>query len=240
MAAGANVRAEVDPCVGSPPAVCETDWYTSSGMGRPTAPERAPCLPGETSLYRKLDQRPARSIYSSCKPLIQVYDIPNDDFGVLGNLRSAMELCRLSQSDNTIITLPMAAGAMVFPKAAGAHMAHGVWIRYAYTALQVTAPVLNVTTAGCFATVGLAPVNRNITFQLQQGCLEAEIYLPFGAAQQASAIFAPICATPVGGVANVTITGFAAVAGTVSVQFVGAYSQNMENIVAAVTNAKPK
>lgn len=239
MRNGANVRAEAGPCNPYQPQVCETSWFTAGGMGRPTAPERAPCE-GERSQYRVLDQKPAKSLYSSCPPLIQAYDVPNDDLGVIGNIKSVIELCRLSPSDNTIITLPMAAGAMNFPKAANSHMAHGIWLRYAYQALQVTAPVLTVTTTNCLTTVGAQPANRNITFQLEDGCLVGEVYIPFAAPQQGTNNWAPVAVTAVAAVANVAVTGFAAVAGTVSVQYVGSYSQNLENIVAGLNGAKAK
>jgi len=218
------------------PRVCSTEWRASKGVYRPLAPSTAPCE-GELSELALKGRAPLRSIYGSCPFMLMESDVPNDDLGVFDNIKYLPFVAAAGASDDNIYSEAMALPTTL-THGATASTAIGVWVRIAYPISLVEAVEIAISTTGAVHALNTAVAcNRAVTVQMEAGCLVAEFFLPFVSKALEASIFGPCVALIAATTPTIVVSGPTAASGQISGQWVGAYSQNMSKIFAAIANA---
>lgn len=214
--------------------ICSTVWKPSSGILRPVAPFVAPC-PGEASDAVLRGRAMLHGIYGDCDFELINTDVPNDDLGVADNLRYLPAVAAQGATDNTLLSGAIAA-TTTLTKGAGINTAIGIYVRIAYQIALTEAVNVQISTTGALTVAGAVACNRDVTVLMQQGCMVAQFFLPFASKTVGANIWGPNVAVIAASTPTIVVVGPTAGSGTITAQYVGAYSQFLEQIAGSVFN----
>lgn len=227
-------------------AACDINTgFRPQGGATPASPMNSTCDP-EMSSWIMEGAAPLGSVYTSVPTTLIKTNVPNDNLGVVANLRGVLDgIKSLGVGDQedylaapaTSVTLTMLNDVDV--------LAAGVFVYLNLGVALAQASVLRVVTSGFASLVGGADVDRAVTVRMLQASAVFAMFLPFAANQRAAADAAGAeLWGPVGGVsdssgpATITIIGAPdPSSGSVVASAVGPYSSHWAEIRSMMRSA---
>jgi hypothetical protein len=193
-------------------------------------------------LYVRQNAIDMRSLYCTCPFELVLPDVPNNDLGVVGAMRSAVKGARaLGVGDPTFYSAALAASVTLTGIGAAIRISCGVYVKIAFDIPTTQAITARLQTTGAVTAFGAVAINRDITFtMLASGCQTVELFAAFAAPDAANfQVWSPRIDATTPAAKTIVVSGLPAVgSGTISGQWVGVNSQFLPGIAGAILHAR--